>query len=161
MKLVTALTKLKNIKSQIARVDGYIDESTIHYENDIPPHDFLTETNTRHKLISEARALKVLIMQTNASTVVPFNDNKPVSLNDLILLNAEIRSELAHWTKLLALKCEEENRFTGRTTETIKKIFATGYNKSEIKVKLNQLEKTKEQVEAVLLQANMETDLVG
>lgn len=162
MKLTTALTKLKNLKSQLSRVDGYVTESVVLYEGDEPEHNFAKESENRRVLINDIRSLKVRIMQTNAVTKVIFVDGAPpVSLNDLILLNAELRSELAHWTKLLGVKAEEDHRFTARTKDTVKKIYAPGYSKTEIKAKLNQLEKSKEQVESTLLQANTETDLVG
>lgn len=161
MKLTTALTKLKNLKSQLKRVDSYVEASVVFYEGDIPEHNFLEETEKRRGLISEIRALKNRIMTTNASTKVQFGEGKTVSLNELVLLNAELRSELAHWTKLLGVTNASESHFHGRTKDTVKKVYAEGYNKTEIKAKLVQLEKSKEQVESLLGQANMENDLIG
>jgi hypothetical protein len=160
MKLTTALTKLKNLKSQLARVDGYINESVVHYEGDEPEHNFVAETENRSKLINEIRSLKGRIMAANIATIVDVGDKK-TSIADLVLFNAELRSELAHWSKLLAVKAEENHHFSARTKDTVKKVYAAGYNKLEIKAKLNQLEKSKEQVEAFLMQANMETDLLS
>lgn len=161
MKLTTALTKLKNLKSQLARVDGYVTSSVVFYEGDEPEHSYLEEVENRRKLVNEIKELKVRIMQTNAVTKISIGNDKSVSLNELILLNAELRSELAHWTKLLGIKADSESRLYDRTKDTIKKVYAEGYNKKEIKAQLVQLEKSKEKVEALIAQANMETDLVG
>src|ERR1043165_2543140 len=108
MKLTTALTKLKNLKSQLKRVDGYVSASIVHYEGDTPEHNFVSECAERHKLLSEIRALKVRIMQTNAVTKVAFGTAN-VSLNELVLLNAELRSELAHWTQLLGVNADTDS----------------------------------------------------
>lgn len=161
MKLTTALSKLKSLKSQLARVDSYVLDSVTSYEGSEPEHNFSEEVQNRRKLVDEARHLKARIMQTNAVTKVIWGDQKvPVSINELILLNAELRSELAHWTRLLG-KNTSLSEFHTLTKDTVKKVYAEGYNKKEIKARLVQLEKSKEQVEAVLAQANMETDLVG
>lgn len=160
MKLTTALTKLKNLKSQLKRVDGYVDAAIVHYEGDEPEHSFVDEVENRRKLVGEIRALKGRIMATNVVTTVD-TAGKKASIADLILLNAEIRSELAHWTKLLGVEASSESHFHARNKDTIKKVYAQGYSKTEIKAKLVQLEKSKEQVESWLGQANMETELVG
>ena len=160
MKLNSALTKLKNLKSQVARVDGYITTSLTYYEGDEPEYNYVEEVENRRKLLGEIRALKTKIMQTNAVTKLNIKDNAPpVSINELMLLNAELRSELAHWTALLAVSLESP--YGGRNKDTVKKRYAEGYSKAEIKTKLVHLEKSKEQVEGLLAQANADTDLVG
>jgi hypothetical protein len=160
IKLSTALAKLKKLKSQIARTNKYVEESVVHFEGEEPPYEYEAEIECRRKLLSELRSLKARITATNVVTKVNFSDNAPaVSLNELILLNAELRSEMAYWTEMLKQRVDPP--FGGRTTNDIKKVFAKGFNKAEIKAKLNQLEKSKEQVEQVLNKANAETDLVG
>lgn len=160
MKLTAALSKLKSLKSQLARVDGYVNSSVVFYEGDEPEHVYLEEVANRAKLVLDIRNLKGKIMATNVGTVVPIGD-KVCSIADLILLNAELRSELAQWTKLLGMKADTESHFSQRTKDTVKKVFAPGYDKKEIKARLVQLEKSKEQIDGLIAQANMETDLVG
>lgn len=160
MKLTAALAKLKSLKSQLARVDGYVTKAVTFYEGDEPEHVYLEEVASRSKLVHEIRQLKGRIMSTNTSVTVDIGDKK-VNIADLILLNAELRSELAHWSKLLGITADEESRFTSRTTDTVKKVFAPGYNKKEIKARISQLEKSKEQIDGLVQQANMENDLVG
>ncbi len=160
MKINAALAKLKNLKSKVARIDGFITESLVFYEGDQPEYVYAEEVEARRELLTEIRSLKVRIMQTNAVTKVSLGENNPAtSLNDLILLNAECRSELAHWTKLLATTVETP--YAARNKDSIKKVYAPGFNKAEIKAKINQLEKSKEKIEAWLAEANAETDLVG
>lgn len=159
MKLTAALSKLKNLKSQLARVDGYVNSSIVFYEGDEPEHIYLEEVANRAKLVLETRKLKGQIMTTNVSTLVELDDKK-VNIADLILLNAEARSELAHWTKLLGMKTDDSGIYSSRTKDTIKKVFAEGYDKKEIKARILQLEKVKEQVDGLIAQANMETNLM-
>lgn len=159
MKLTTALSKLKNLKSQLARTEGYITSSVVHFEDEAPEHNYSAETEQRTKLINEIMDLKVRISLTNCVTKVDFN-GKNVSLNELILLNANLRSELAYWTRMQAHNTAV-SAFEARTKDTIKKKFAEGFNKAEVKAKVNQLEKSKESVEVVVAQANMETELAA
>jgi len=159
MKLTTALSKLKNLKSQLKRTEGYISTSVVHFEDEEPEHNYATETETRTKLINEIMDLKTRISLTNCLTKVDFA-GKNVSLNELILLNANLRSELAYWTAMQAHNTNV-SLYEARTKDTVKKKFAEGFNKVEVKAKINQLEKSKEQVEAVLAQANMETELAA
>lgn len=159
MKLSGALAKLKSLKSQLARVDGYVNSSVVFYEGDEPEHVYLDEVENRRKLVNDIRNLKVRIMNTNAATKVQL-DTGMTTLTDLILLNAELRSELAHWTKLLGLKADTESHFTARTKDTVKKVYAEGYNKKEIKACISRLEKSKEQVDSLVGQVNQETDLL-
>jgi len=158
MKLSAALSKLKSLKSQLARVDNYVASSVVLYEGDTPEHVYMEEVENRRKLVNDIRALKGRIMATNVSTIVPVGD-KTSNIADLILLNAELRSELAHWTKLLGIKLDAE--YTSRSKDDLKKVFAAGYDKKEIKAKISQLEKAKEQIDGLVAQANMETTLVG
>lgn len=160
MKLTAALSKLKSLKSQLARVDGYVNSSIIFYEGDTPEHVYMEEVANRAKLVLEIRTLKGKIMITNVNTSVPVGD-KVSNIADLILLNAELRSELAQWTKLLGMKTDSESYLSQRTKDTVKKVFAPGYDKKEIKARIVQLEKSKEQIDGLIAQANMETDLVG
>lgn len=158
MKLTTALTKLKNLKSQLARTEGYIATSVVHFEDEQPEHSYASETETRIKLVNEIMDLKNRIALTNCTTSVDLG-TKRVTINELILLNAQLRSELAYWTKMQAHNTQV-SLYEARTKDQVKKVFAEGFNKVEVKAKINQLEKSKEQVEAVLAQANMETELV-
>lgn len=157
MKLTTALTKLKNLKSQLARTEGYIATSVVHFEDEQPEHNYASETETRTKLVNEIMDLKKRIALSNCTTSVDFGTRK-VTINELILLNAQLRSELAYWTKMQS-HSTQLNIYEARTKEQVKKVFAEGFSKAEVKSKINQLEKSKEQVESILAQANMETDL--
>ena len=159
MKLTAALSKLKSLKSQLGRVDGYIAKSVVFYEGDEPEYSYLEETENRRKLVNDIRLFKQRIMNTNGLTKVLFGETT-VSLNELILLNAELRSELANWTKLLGLTTDTESHFTGRTKDSVKKTYAEGFNKPEIKARINQLEASKEKVDGVIQQANAETELM-
>lgn len=160
MKLTAALSKLKSYKSQLKRVDGYIEKSLVFYEGDQPEHVYTEETENRRKLVQDIRVLKGRIMATNVTTKVPLEDGKTSTLTELILFNAELRSELAHWTKLLGTTAEVDSHFHGRTKDTVKKVFAEGFNKKEIKARINQLEASKAKIDDLIQQANMETELL-
>lgn len=158
MKLTAALSKLKNLKSQLARVEGYISESVVFFEDDVPEYDYQKETEARTKMVNDVLDLKTRISLTNCVTKVEFA-GKQVTIHELVLLNAQLRSELAYWTKM-QVHNTNVSAYEARTKDTVKKRFAAGFSKMDVKAKLNQLEKSKEQVEAVMAQANMETDLV-
>ncbi len=155
-----ALNKLKNLKSRIARVEKYIDQSVLFYEDERPEYDYNTELQVRFELINSVRELKAQIQRTNAVTMV---DHKGASLSlaELILVNADLRSELAFQQKQLDLSTSDEGRYYGkRTRDDIKKKFAEGYNKNKLRETISQLETSKEEVESLINSTNLKTKLV-
>ena len=58
MKLSEALTRLKNIKSKLARVRGFITKSIVHYENETPEYNFVNELESYETLKKEILDLK-------------------------------------------------------------------------------------------------------
>ena len=55
----------------------------------------------------------------------------------------------------------ENSMFSKRTKDDIKKVLATGVNKQAFKVMIDDIEKGKEDLEAVLAHANASTTLLG
>ena len=157
MKLASALAKLKSLKNQLIRTESYITESMSYAADSTPLYNYKTEVETRGRLVNEIMDLKSLIAATNNTTKVNFNDQTLI-LNELILLNAQLRSELAYWAKIQKAIRVDTNPF--RTTDTVKQVLAEGLDAQELKKKLLQLERTKEAVDACILQANLETELV-
>lgn len=157
MKLSAALTKLKNLKSQLARVEKYIDASLTHDEDEEPSHNYTEQATLRSELVQQILQLKASIMQTNARTIVKHED-KMVSVNWLILKNAELRSELAYWTAKADTK-PEEHRFSARTKDTIRKVLNKEFDVQAARAKIEELEQAKERLEATLAQANQTADV--
>lgn len=154
-----ALTKLKNLKSKAARTEKYINESATHYEDQTPEYDYETEVLSRRSLQEEIVTLKASIQRTNALTLVKFN-GQDMSLAELILRNAQLRTELAFLSKQMEHSTTETGHFVrGRTKEDIKKVFAKGCDKSLFKKEIDRVEKLKEELEAVMAGANSSTPL--
>lgn len=157
MKLSQALTRLKNTKSRLARVTGYVKESATYYEDQPPEYSYREELENRADLQREVEELKEKIQRTNLLTKLPGGE----TLAGLILKNSTLRSDLAFWTELLELKLVYRAGFADRTRDTVKKVFADGYSKTEIRKTIDALEGEKERLEAVIGRVNAETDLVA
>ena len=161
MKLSEALTKLKNLKSQLSRVEGYVNSSVIHFVDEQPEYSYAEESKVRSQLVNAILDLKTQIQVTNTNTKADFQGSS-VTLAHLILLNSQLRSEMAFLSKLLGNKVEYEGGYLsgGRTKETIKKVFAEGFDKKHIRKSIETLEKAKEELESLLAHLNLKTDLI-
>ena len=155
-----ALTKLKNLKSKATRTEQYIDECAVHYEDATPEYNYQDELVNRTSINLEILNLKTRIQITNTLTKVMYN-NVEITLAELILLNSQLRIEMAFVTKQMAHSISETSRYSlSRTKDDIKKVFAAGCSKVEFKKQLDQLEKNKEEIERVMALANSSTKLV-
>lgn len=160
MLLSEALTRLKNLKSKAARVEKYINESAVHYEDEIPQYDYEGEMVNRAQLNEEILTLKVAIQKTNANTKVKLGTEE-ISLGELILRNAQLRTELAFISKQMEHSTSEVGRWGGeRTKDHVAKKFAKGCDKVSFKRQLDALEKRKEEVEGIMAAANTSTPLI-
>lgn len=163
MKLNQALTRLRNLRSKVSRVETCIEECAVHYEDEVPPYVYSEELVKRNNLLSDIRDLKSRIQVTNATTTVNFGGAEK-TLAELILINADIRSEMAFLSKQLQHSTEASDiwsrRSGGRSKESVKKVYAEGFDKVKFQKMLNDLESKKENLEEVLGQANASTDLV-
>lgn len=157
MKLNQALTVLKNLKSKLKRTDVYLKASAVFAEDTPPEYIYQDELKEHYRLINEIISLKNSICHTNVNTFIESQGRK-ISLQELILNNATFRSELAFWTEMLEVTTEE--RYSSRTRETVKKVYAPGYSKADIKARINNLEASKEFIESLIAKANAETDLL-
>ena len=106
MKLAEALNRLKNLKSEAKKVDGYITECVIHFEDDKPDYDYRKETAHRASIQRQIDELKTNIQVTNATTLVTMENGSSKPLAALILLNSSLRADLAFYSKLLETKIE-------------------------------------------------------
>ena len=159
MYLSQALTKVRNLKSKLSRVNKIIDKIAIQYEDATPDYVFTEELKERLKLIEELRVLKTQIALTNARTEVVFNKEQ-MTLAELILINADTRSELAFVTSLLDLTTEEQNSWKGsRSKDDVRKVFAEGYSKTDLRKTLEELELKKERIESLIQEVNAGTKL--
>jgi len=158
MKLSTALNKIKNLKSKIAQVHTYINESAVHYEDAEPPYIYEDEVARRIALIQDLRDLKVRIQLTNAKTMVTF-DGHDLSLTELIMINADTRSEMAFAKEQMAHSLEG-SRFETRTAESVKKMYAIEHHKEKCREWLEKLEIQKEKIDEAIADINAKTDLI-
>lgn len=161
MFVAEALTKLKNLKSKAARTEKYVNESAIHYEDQVPEYDYETEVLALRSINEEILLLKTAIQVTNATTSTPFNGEE-LTLAELILRNSALRTELAFVARQMEHSVSEMSRFSlERTKDHVKKVFAKGCDKSFFKKEVDRLEKQKEEVEAVIAALNAKTPLIG
>lgn len=159
MKLHEALLRVKNLKSQLTKVDKAVLDSVIHYEGETPEYDYVEELTNRTKLIKEISSLKLRIQETNVQT----KTKNGGTLADLVLANADCRAEIAFVNKLLDKNISYGSRYTGGdlTTDTVKKRYAEGFDKKRLREVLGSLEKTKEEIESEMAYLNMTTELVS
>ena len=159
MKISTGLTRLKNLKSRIAQTDSYVYESINYYEDDKPDAVYLDELKTHDDLIKEIRTLKIAIQVTNCSTTLSYK-NKSVTISELILLNADFRSELSFYSGLLANGSGGMYRHR-RNKDDVSMKVADGYDKIEIRKTIRTLEDDREQLEGILSGVNLQTEITG
>lgn len=160
MLLSQGLTQLKNLKSKAARTETYINSSAVYYEDTVPEYDYEQELVNRANLNDEILNLKTRIQITNATTIVNFGV-KRITLAELILRNAALRTEMAFVAAQMRHTADETDRWSGgRKKDELKKVLAKGCEKQSLKHMLDQLEKDKENLEAVLANANATTTLV-
>lgn len=161
MLLGQALTQLKNLKSKAARTEAYINASAVFYEDSTPDYDYSAEMANRAALNDEILKLKTRIQITNANTNVTIK-GVTITLAELILRNAALRAEMAFVARQMAHTADEESRWSGgRKKDELKKVLAKGCDKQSFKKLLDEMEKDKEDIEAVLAGANATTTLVG
>ncbi len=162
MKLSEALAKLKSLKGQLARIEGLLAEAAVHFEDAKPEYIYSEECEARAALVQEILDLKVRIQITNATSLAPLPDGGEATLAYLILKNATLRSDLAHLNKMLEVSTEETSRYasTARTTTTIKKVYAEGFSKKEIRSLIDEGDSLKQRLESILASANLTTNLV-
>ena len=158
MKISEGLTLLKNLKSKAAKVDKYIDECVVQYEDAPSDYVYAEEVQRRGQLENVIMHLKMAIATANATTNINFQGQDLV-LSDLVLLNARLRTDLGFWNKLLAKTLTDSSSYRERTKDQIKKVFAPGYDKKQIRQIIENLENEKAKVEAAINNANATTDL--
>jgi len=156
MKLVEALTKLKNLKSKASRLDKKIVECMILFEDESTEYSYKGLLEERSSLQLEITNLKANIQLTNATTIVDFSPSEKKTLMFLILLNAQIRTELAFIHTQLNFTINEYTR----SRDTIKRVFHPEYSKVDLESKLEELESSKEKLELLISKANGSTDLI-
>jgi hypothetical protein len=161
MFLSQALTKIRNLKSKVARVDLAITGCVTHYEDSEPEYSYAEECKTRSTLLDEIRDLKTRVLLTNAVTDVVWQKDT-MTLANLILVNADLRSEMAFVTKQLAIALEDSEgwRSKTRSKDDIKKVYAEGYSKNKLRAELEFLESSKEQMDGLMASVNNSTALV-
>lgn len=160
MKMQEALLKLKNLKARLAKTQASVVASIVHYEDEVPEFNFVEEFTTHVALEQEILALKTAVQYTNVKT----QNVQGVTLAELILLNADLRSKLAFTNKLLEQTITfEGGRLYGsnKTKDSVNKRYAEGYSKKMLRSALVALEQTKEAVEAQIARLNMTTELLG
>ena len=161
MKLSAALTKLKNLKSRAAQTNKYVNSSITYYSDEEPDNIYLEELHNHHLLSLEIRELKVQIQLTNATTKVNYS-GKDVTLCELILLNADLRAELAFFNDLHGNGDHVLRGFMSRRTkEEVSQVTANGYDKKEIRKTIRKFEDEREELEGILASVNSNTEIVS
>ena len=155
-----ALTKVKNLKSKLARADKIIEGCAVHYEDVAPEYSYGLEMVSRIKLINEITDIKTQIQLTNTVTLVVWL-GQTITLAKLILVNADLRSELAFIQKQLDIQLEASDgwRQTTRSKDDIKKVYADGYDKNSLRNELENLENLKEKIDGLMNSVNASTTL--
>jgi hypothetical protein len=157
MLLSQALTQLKNLKSKASRTETYINSCAVYYEDQKPEYDYQAEMAARKQLNADILKLKTAIQVTNATTVVTYK-GRQLSLAQLILMNAELRTEMAFINQQMNHSAGAERSYLrGRTKDDVKQVLAPGCNKQAFKAQLDELEREKEELETVLANANATT----
>ena len=159
MKLSVALNKLKTLKSKIAQTEVYIASCITMYEDETPDYEYLNEIKARNALVTEIHKLKTAIQLTNAATVVVFRNTK-MSMSELILHNAQVRSEMKFVMGQISAKLDI-NRFDSRSKDDVKKVYASGYSKDNWRIRLSELEIEKEELDVLMANTNAKTDIVS
>ena len=158
MNLTTALNKVKTLKGKLARVSQAVNRSIILTENVAPDYVFLEVEEERLNLVNQLRDLKGKIQHTNQITAVEF-DGKSCTLAELLLLNADLRSELAILQSRVSLDLEP-NRFASlHGAEAPAKSYAVGFSKAGLETKIDELNERKSEVDALIGYTNARTTL--
>lgn len=162
MNLSQALTKVRNLKSKLSRTEKLILAGAVHYEDRNPECFYLDELDVRAKLIKELRSLRTRIQKTNVQTKVVWGKEE-VTLAELILINADIRSHMAFLNSQLELSTEEDAgwRSKPRTKDDVVKVFADGFSKEELREELSVYEVLKENMDSLMASVNNSTELVS
>jgi hypothetical protein len=153
-----ALAKLKNLKSKAARTEKLINECAVHFIDETPEFSYEDEMRVRSKLQLEILDLKSKIQQTNATTMVHF-DGRDITLSELVLINANLRIEMAFLNVQSQHTASETNRYSSRTKDDVKKVLAQGCDKAAFRRKIEALEVKKQEVESIMAAANAATQL--
>ena len=151
MKLGAALQNLKILQSKLARLyrlrtDTFSVLETKKVEVDY--NQLTTEINT---LVDEIRQLKTNIAKTNANTVVTV-DEKEISIQELIFLIADLRSDLS---KLEELKPRGAVYLGGQAVEYIPQ-----KKQDEMAQIISDKEQRKADLDKILQARNWEIDLL-
>lgn len=158
MYLNEALTKLKNLKSKAARINGYINSSAVFHEDETPEFIYADEVNNYENAIQEILELKSKIQATNVLTYITYK-NQSIRLSHLILINAQLRAKMG-FLATQSNHTTDAGRYGSRTKEDVKKVLAKGCDKTAFRKELEQLELDKEELEGVLASANASTIVV-
>lgn len=158
MKLTEALSELKSIKGRIARALDYRHTTAKHLKSEQPSSDFEAASDNIKDLMLAATNLKTSIAVANANTIVRFDDAQ-MPLQRLILMQGDVRSELAALKKMLG--SPGKNKF-----DRDEGIFTNDYDperyvyqlsKEDIEELILAAEKKKRSMDAVIQRANWET----
>jgi len=166
MKLSKALLDLKNMKSQLKKANEYIMESVSHLEDETPAYSFTKEIAKMTDLQLAADELKVKIQKTNNNTMVRADvgllAGKEATLAEAILYNSTVRSQLAFYQRLLGVNISPvRSHFRGPVThDTVREVFAEGYDKNEIREGIAGLEELKSELDDLISRTNMSTNLM-
>lgn len=158
MKISVALNRLKTLKSKISQTETYIGSCVTMYEDESPEFEYLNELKVRQGLVDEILKLKTSIQVTNSQTKVNFN-GKRMTMTEVILLNAQVRSEMKFVMDQIAQNLDV-SRFDARSKDDIKKVYAGGYDKATWRKRLAELESTKEELDILMANTNARTDLI-
>ena len=99
MKLGAALQNLKILQSKLARLYRLRADTFNVLETKSAEVDYDQLTDEINTLVDEVRQLKTRIHKTNANTMVTVDD-KELSIQELILLIADLRSDLSRLEEL-------------------------------------------------------------
>ncbi len=151
MLLGAALQELKILQSKLVRLYRLREDTFNVLENktiEVPYEKVSGEINS---LIQEIRQLKVRIHKTNSNTFVSV-DNKKVSIQELIILIGDARSDLMH---LEMLKPRGPVYLGGQAVEYIPQ-----KKQDEVAKLIAEKEKQKADLDKILQSKNWQTELI-
>lgn len=158
MNLTSALNKIKTLKGKLSRLQSAANKAIIIKEGVAPDHNFLEIERERQEVAEELRQLKVAIAHTNQITTVEYQGDR-MTLAELILINADLRSELAVQQARLSLNIDPDSRGVFDNSAPLAKSYAEGFSKKQLELTIDELNNEKSTIDALIGYTNASTTL--
>ena len=161
MNLSEELDELTILKNRIARTMDFREKTVKHPKDQVPEKTFAQLTQEIKDLATKATKLKTQIAVANANTIVFFDGDK-LKLCELILMQGDIRSELASLKKMLGIKDKKsfssnEGVFDGYHGKDDDTVYQT--NRFIVEADVRILEQRKRTLDRAIQSANWSAEI--